>query len=36
MGHTVVLTGTISVVTWPLGQLVTVGAQLVMVYVLVA
>jgi len=37
MGHTVVLTAMTSVVTWPslAGQLVTVGAQLVMVYVLV-
>ncbi|KAL2256366.1 hypothetical protein VTK26DRAFT_1782 [Humicola hyalothermophila] len=38
IGHTVVLTGTVSVVTCPIlsGQSVTVGGQLVMVYVLVA
>lgn len=31
-GQTVVLTATVSVVTWPAGQFVTVGAQDVTVY----
>ena len=34
-GHTVVYNEMISVVTWPTGQFVTVGAQDVIVYTLV-